>query len=252
MNFSILIPTRTRIPLLANLLSSIFQTTKEQSLVEVLIVYDLDDIGTINVIQQFEEQYKYIHVKFYGKERSIAINKDYYNWLAVNHAKGDYVLAVNDDCLFLKSGWDVLGVAKLKEYLQDKPDGVVYGLTEDNEYEPTRAKTQFFSCFPLVSLKAVQVLGGIFDDEFHRDGADWAIFPVYFHFQRVIDLRDCIVIQHISVRSKRRQWDALDDYSLKLSKVLKYPGTQDFVQRNINKLKPYIDSFKPPEEPKQT
>lgn len=242
MHYSILIPTRNRPQLFSDLIESIAKNTIWKSKIEILVAYDLDDKITHKLALKIPSDYPLISIKFFSRERSVSINKDYYNWLA-EKAIGKYLIASNDDCLFNTNGWDILAFPHLEAFVQSNKDGVLYGVTEDDEKEPDRKKEKHFSCFPLISKVAVNALGFFFDPEFYRDGADWAIYTPFHNIGRVIELRKYITIQHISARSKRRKWDELDKYTVEISKTLKYPGINDFVERDTVRLVSYIKNW---------
>lgn len=240
MVFSILIPTRFRVTFVQNLLKSIYDSSLHKDKVEIHVAYDSDDILTKEIVNNYQEAP--IKTYFHERERSQNINHDYYNWMAKEFAIGKYVIMVNDDTLFELLGWDDRAINSLKIWEERFPDGILYGLTEDFEKEPSRNKINWMSCFPLVSRKVVDILGHIFDPEFIRDGADWALNSTFRSIDRVVNLRDCIVIKHLSFRSGRRAWDSLDDDSRKLG--IYPPLATTFLERNRKLLLEYINKFK--------
>jgi glycosyltransferase involved in cell wall biosynthesis len=237
-NFSILIPTRHRPVLLEQLLKSIYDSTIDKSSVEIHITHDNDDNSTLQYLETKKDFIPPISTTFHIKERTRNINNDYYNWMALNFATGKYIIAVNDDTLFEMYGWDKMAMDSLNLYEQKHPDGILYGMTEDKEREPKRNDINWMSCFPLISKKAVDVLGHFFDPEMVRDGADWAISATYKNIQRTVDLRNCIIIKHLSTRSGRRGWDSVDEDSRHLDAIS--PPADSFIQRNSEKLLTYI------------
>jgi hypothetical protein len=109
-------------------------------------------------------------------------------------------------------------------------------MPEDYEREPSRKQHNWMACFPLVSREYMDVMGYIFDPEFTRDGADWALASTFYSINRVVDLRDCIIIRHLSFRSGRREKDSLDFIQFPSSPPL--AGT--FVARNRAKVVQYL------------
>ena len=225
------------------MLQSIDDTTGNKNEIEVVIAYDFDDSITSSITKELESKYKDINLRFIGRDRSAYTTNDYYNWLAMNHSTGEFLIFVNDDALFETQKWDIHTYKKLEEYLKDKPDGVVYGIVEDLEVEKKRKKHNYFSCFPLMSRRAINALGFAFDPEFHRDGADWAIIGVYRQLDRILDLREEVTIKHLSYRSFRRKWDEVDDEAQRLSKILTYPEVDAFLQRDVNIFKEYMKQY---------
>ena len=239
MNYSILIPTRFRITFIENLLKSIYDSTLKKEEVEIIIAYDHDDDTTHNIIPNYTTAP--IQTCFYRRNRADNINNDYYNWMALNFAKGKYVIAVNDDTLFEMYGWDDRAFDKLSNFEKVHPDGIIYGITEDLERESARQEHNWMACFPLVSKKAIEVLGYMFDPEFFRDGADWALGATYRAIERVVNLRDCITIKHLSHRSGRRAWDILDSESRRFDGIS--PKANTFVERNKKILVNYLNNY---------
>lgn len=240
--FSIIIPTRHRVNFLTNLLKSIYNTTKNKKEIEILVAYDYDDKETEKIVEESEFDFRKMNLRFYGRERGISTNNDYYNWIAKYFAKGKYLIISNDDALFTKQNWDELGWNKLEDYLKDKPDGIVYGVIEDEEIEPHRKQDEYFSCFPLFSRRIVGVLGFVFNPLFIRDGADWNAFYIYQKLGRVLDLRNEIIIRHLSYRSRRRKKDELDNYSMQFD--VKNPLPKAGLKEIVQKLTNYINQFK--------
>ena len=240
MTFTIMIPTRHRPTLLDNLLKSIYDSTIHKNEVEIHVAYDSDDMSTIQYLETIKAFIPPISTTFHVRERARNINHDYYNWIATSFAQGKYLIAVNDDTLFEMYGWDDRAIQTLKIYEEKWPDGIIYGMPEDHERESKRNESNWMPCFPLISKKAVEVLGHFFDPEMVRDGADWAIAATYRNINRVVDLRNCITIKHLSTRSGRRPWDKVDEDSRQLDAVS--PPADTFIQRNSDKLLAYMNN----------
>jgi len=242
MNFTIMVPTRHRPVLLDNLLKSIYNNTTNKDLVEIHVAYDTDDVSTASYIVTVQGSgFKPpVPTTFHQRDRARNINHDYYNWIATNFAAGKYLIAVNDDTVFELGGWDDRAMTLLDNYELQHPDGIVFGMPEDLERENKRNESNWMPCFPLISKKAVEVLGYFFDPEMIRDGADWAISATYKNIQRVVDLRTAIIIRHISTRSGRRPWDQVDEDSRQLD--AQSPPADSFIKRNSDKLLSYINN----------
>ena len=243
--FSVLIATRMRIEYLKNLLESIYQTTRFKDEIEVLVAYDDNDVQTSQFITTYNPPKNYdaneLNVSFLKRPRSININGDYYNWMANHFSKGEYIIVCNDDAVFVAGNWDETAWNKLEAFKKAFPDGIVLGITEDQDHVPYRDDYNRFTCFPLFSRKDLEVLGFLFQPEYWRDGADWVIAAVYRRIERILDLRREIAIKHISVRSRRRERDELYDEYTRLCHECPSPPTADVVTRDVNILQHYID-----------
>lgn len=244
-DFSILIATRTRVDMLQKLLKSIYDSTYHKDKVEILVIYDNDDNLTDTYAKlTFKAQYgdiPPIETIFHHRERSLNLVKDYHNYYAVNFARGKYIMFVNDDTLFEMTGWDDRAINTLNDYEKAHPDGILYGTPEDFETMYGRREDRWVACFPLISKKAIEVMGYAFDPGFVRDGADWALAATFYNIQRVVNLRNCIIIKHYSVRSGRRKKDELDHYAHSLG--LSVPPVDIFIEKNSEILMRYINNY---------
>jgi glycosyltransferase involved in cell wall biosynthesis len=244
-DFSILIATRNRVDMLQKLLKSIYDSTYHKDRVEILVIYDTDDMITDAYVKNtFHAQYGEIppiETVFYARERSPNLIKDYHNFYAMNHTQGKYIMFVNDDTLFEMIGWDDRAMNTLNEFEKIHPDGILYGTPEDFETMHGRREDEWVACFPLISKKAIEVMGYAFDPGFVRDGADWALAATFYGIGRVVNLRNCIIIRHYSFRSGRRPKDDLDVYAHSLG--LSVPPTDIFIEKNGKILIRYIQEF---------
>jgi hypothetical protein len=243
--FSILITTRQRVEMLHNLLASIYRTTSNKNGVEIRVIYDNDDIITDNYVKhkfhiEFGNPPK-IETFFHIRKRSPNLVNDYHNWCSRKFAQGKYIIFSNDDALFEMDRWDVLTETKLLEFEKIRPDGILYGMPQDFEYAPARNENNWMACFPLISKKVVEILGFAFDPSFQRDGADWAMAKTFQLIDRVVDLRDTVVIKHLSFRSGRRKKDDLDLYALSLG--FSNPPIEISARKNAEILQSYINKY---------
>lgn len=238
-----MVMTRYRKALLNNLIRSIDKTTKDKSEIELHITYDDDDIETNEFSGILVKRYPRLKLLFHKTRRSEWMNRNYVNWVANNFCSGKYLLNLNDDVVFLTKDWDELAWNKLEDYVKDLPDGVVYGITEDNELDKVNHKPyENFSCFPVISMTGVKALGGFFDNEFMSWGSDIAIYSVYERIGRVLDLRKEIELLHISVHSKRRIPDEVYQEMLGRMKEEQIDHNE-LINRDVAKLIKYTDSF---------
>jgi hypothetical protein len=203
--FSLILASRERIPLLKGLLDSIQATTKDKNCVEILVAFDIDDIGSVSVMQNLTEMYRDINLHCFMRERSEWMHRDYINWMFPS-SKGKYIIILNDDTLFINQDWDELAFAKIEDYLTDKPDGMVYGYTDNSGYV-TPGHHQF-SCFPLISRKAVEALGFVMPNERKTWGGDSDLCGIFRHpdVNRTLDVSE-IKIKHVSYHTGLRDRD---------------------------------------------
>lgn len=180
MNFSIIIPTRKRIPLLETLLKSI--TDKTSCSVEIIIICDNDDTETIEWLKGKE-------VKLLTRDRGSNLSADYYNW-ALPHVTGEYIWSLNDDVEIETDEWDKIALAGLKDH------DIVMGNVQSNHYD-YEGEISTFTYFPILSRKAVDKLGYIFPCGYAGWGADSVLWEVYQ--ERIVDLTS-IRVKHVTGR----------------------------------------------------
>lgn len=202
MNFSIILASRNRPQLLSNLLNSIQRTTTELDLVEVLVGIDHDDAGYKDLSVALRSRYPF--VKFFPRDRSPWLNKDYLNWLSKDYSCGKYLIICNDDTEFKTFNWDQIVLRKLNEYLVDKPDGIVYGYLND-------ALNMSYCCFPLISREAHDAIGYSMPPEYPSWNADIFLWEVYNKAGRVCNISE-VLVDHISYHTGKRGKDDINHY----------------------------------------
>lgn len=217
MNFSIIFPTRERIQLLKNLLSSIESKTKYLNKIEVLIGYDNDDIETHLYLNKINKEW----IKPYARTRGNSISVDYQNWL-FGFSSGKFLFVLNDDVELLTDNWDEICLNKAKE-------DILYGWTSDcpNSKSP-------YSCFPIISRKAVKALGYLMPPYYSGWSADIYLHKVFSGVQSICDMRE-IIAYHKSHWIGNREKDKTSE-----SMRIKSMGTETLVidpNPDISKLK---------------
>lgn len=235
MDFSIIFPSRERVSLLATMIDSIGNQSADLSNVEVLVGIDDDDKATHEAKPQLETTYPFC--KLYSRSRSRMLNQDYINWLA-SMSKGKYLIICNDDARFATKNWDKIAVAKLDEYLKDKPDGIVYGYISDLLID---RHGMGYCCFPLVSSAAYKILGWAMPGEYPSWNADIVCWEVYRAIGRLLDLSE-ITIEHISYHTGKRARDHISHNVEYISRA--GPTWRIDLSIHINKLNEAIRNSK--------
>jgi len=230
--FSLILASRERTELLQALLSSISTTTIDPELIEVFVGIDDDDQATHSIKSILEIAYSNINLKFFSRQRSKWLHKDYINSM-FEQSSGKYILVLNDDTLLCRHGWDSDGYAKLEEYLKDKPDRIVYASTKDNTGDKRCC------CFPLFSREACLAAGWVLPDERPNWGADWDVKQIYSHpkINRMMELPE-IEVRHITHHNNSRKRDHISVNIEKIFQQSKGSGpNRDFyvdkIQRKI-------------------
>ena len=129
MNFSVILASRERVSLLDSLLKSLEANTADKVNTEVIVCVDDDDVTTRRYSERLKSSCSF--ARMVTRPRTRNLNDGYLNWAWRNFATGDYIVICNDDCVFSTPNWDQIALAKLNRFLEDKPDGIVYGWIED-------------------------------------------------------------------------------------------------------------------------
>jgi hypothetical protein len=201
MNFSILLASRERVPLLTKFLQSLKENTKYIGAIEVLIGIDHDDKETC--LSEEDLVIRFPFVRFFRRHRSKFLNKDYLNWL-FQFSHGKYVMACNDDVEVKTKDWDEIAINTLEKYLSDKVDGIVYGYVEDGLND---RHGMGYCCFPLFSRRAIQAVGWVLPPVFRSWNADIAAWRVYSSIERICAIP--VLFDHISYHTGKRSRDQI-------------------------------------------
>lgn len=196
LKFSILIPSRYRENQLSLLLESIICLTKNPLDIEILIGIDNDDIESPKAIGKFLSLYSDINLIIFKHPRGNSLVYHYINKLAYS-ARGKYIITTNNDSMFGSKDWDINCFNRLEQYLSDKPDGICLGIT--NSMDKTQSRLSYpylIADFPLLSKKTVDLMGFFLDPYYVFHTADWDICDLYHKLNRVVDLRDDLIIHH--------------------------------------------------------
>lgn len=199
MKTSILVPTRGRPRYVKQLLHTLQDTVSDLNSIELLVAYDRDDDITIRELSGIGT--KDFPVKFFSRQRSEWLNKDYYNYLA-GEASGDYFFGVGDDVRFLTKDWTALLENKIEAYLTDKEDRIAYISVNEQGSKATHP------CFPLITKEAFKVLGEYHCSKLMSWGSDRILWEIYAHptISRVLSVSE-VSIQHLSYHDGTAPFD---------------------------------------------
>lgn len=186
--FSILIPTRKRIPELSRLIDSIKKKTDNLSKIEVIFGVDFDDRATLERVRLYNQLNK-INYKVLLQNQTDNLSDNYYNAMA-GMSKGEIIWVLNDDCEIKTQNWDKLILQKLKNYRTD-----IFYLDVNDTTRNFNNNGQF-SCFPMISRKAFNIFGYFFHPQIRTWGADKWLHYVYNKANCIIPMLDIKVIHH--------------------------------------------------------
>lgn len=226
MKFSIVFPSRERVPLLKRMLDSLVATTANLSDIEVLIAVDHDDKDTFEFLTSDKT---YPFVTHYGVKRSLNFSRDYYTMLA-HRSSGQWIITANDDCVFETEHWD----AKAYEVLKDLP-GVIYGYIEDGLGEWRAKGHGDYCCFPLQGRKGFEALGYIFPDRIPTWGADIWTKNLYDQIDSSIELP--FTMRHYCVHNFTRESDHIHQRIARNQVSFSMKPTYDEINKLIKALR---------------
>ena len=244
-SFSLLIPTRDRAVERDRLLKSIITTTTNLNDIEILFAVDRDDLRTQEILSETIKTFSNLNIKYFIRNRSIFLNRDYYNWLS-GFASGNFYWVIGDDLVFAFNGWDVYLKNRIEDYLKDKHDRIVCVGPKDDTPKP--GSLPYFPCFPIVSKEAVKAIGFVLHPNIPTWGADYALYCLYKEVPRILVINENTFLNHISYHTKKVESDALNRRVGEIFNSLKMMPQynvdriiKEEVPQQINYLKNYIE-----------
>lgn len=146
---SFLLPVRKRPKTLKLSLDSLLNTCSNVSNYEVIVVFDDDDIETINEFDSWDKNYNY--KKIISQRFGYDFLNKYYN-LASNESSGKWLWVWNDDTEMINKNWDLI----IEEY-----NDQFLILNPFNTREMDAVYLQTHTLFPIIPRKYVELLGHI-------------------------------------------------------------------------------------------
>ncbi len=159
--FSLIVPTRQRVPSLARLLRSLAATTADLDKVEVVLVVDADDAESVAFRMDG------LPLKRVVVEPGLSMGA--LNRAGYEASRGDFVMLLNDDVVARTRGWDRKVLACLKDF----PDGILLAHTNDRLFR------EVLCTFPIVSRTFCELAGGICPPDYRRYRIDDHIEDVF-------------------------------------------------------------------------
>ena len=183
MKFSLILNSRQRPVLLHSLLRSLHNTTCHLDDIQVFVSCDSDDNETYSLSKQFKDS-RYVQFEFI--ERELNLHKRL-NSLAFR-SDGKYIFVLNDDCEMLTPSWDKIAYTILENTKHD----IICGQTHDNSCDKSQLN---YASFPIISRKAVEIVGFFMPDSLPGLGGDVFAYRLYNNIDRLIDIP--INISHV-------------------------------------------------------
>ena len=215
---SVILPSRKRLDLLQKTLDSIYSLADSKNdNFEVIIKFDLDDIESLEYIKSWNSERK--GVTFVINDRGLGwLNMVDFVEDMIDLAKGEWILNVNDDMVFLTQDWNTL--------LEKR-------LTDFKFYAPY--VNQYHFAFPVYPKKVKQILGRLAP----HNQIDAYLFSLFYKLDRIeridevkfyhdVHLKDTTAMEKIGL------WDL--NYDTK-----DHHYTSPEFNSDLEKLKQYIN-----------
>lgn len=159
--FSLIVPTRARVPQLRRFLQTVCETAHDPASLEVIAVIDDDDRET--------QAFSFTHVKFTPVLVRPGQTMGNLNLAGYRAARGEYLMLVNDDVAVRTDGWD----KQLRQVLGSYSDGVVLAHVNDLLFRDT------LCTFPAMTRAFCEMAGGICPAQYRRYRIDDHIHHVF-------------------------------------------------------------------------
>lgn len=187
-DFSLIMPVRNNIPGLKTCLGAFQLFTAKPDRFEIHLLVDDNDLDAeeyFELIANYKLQI-FIHIV---KPTDNFCN-EYYNW-ALQHCRGKNIMVWNDDCYVQTMGWDEL--VRYKISINSHFKGVyLVDMMDSTRRSPDGSE---FPRFPIISRKAVDLLGFFFYPQVRIWPADKVIWDLYSKVGCVITCHD-VKLQH--------------------------------------------------------
>lgn len=170
---SLCTPTRNRVDNLNNLLESLVKTTLDRSEIEILLAVDRCDEVMMPLIDSYKKKYNCINIRFFIVNRSEHFSKDYFNFLSLK-AEGRWVMAINDDSIFVTEGWNKIIDERMVKAANRFGDDILLGIVKDG-----KTKADGMSCWVLSSKEYVTLMNGLLIEEVYTWGGDYWISRLF-------------------------------------------------------------------------
>ena len=209
---AIIISSRQRYSLLGSCLESIRDNSKDN--VEVYIGCDSDDVETLEVAKKYK-------VTAVVGEPS---NNRHYSLLnpIARGVDCDYIFTLNDDTTINTKNFGSVIEETIEEFLQDKPDRIVYGRLQESWPGAPDPKVGMekqigfkYACYPVMTKETINCLGFVMPNEIPDCGADIELGRIFNTLKcsnivpcqvRYLDI-PVDVHDHIGARPPREPWD---------------------------------------------
>jgi glycosyltransferase involved in cell wall biosynthesis len=187
-DFSVVIPVRNNLKGLSVTLGAFELFTAQKDKLEIILVCDNDDK---DLVEYMEMASKYsFRVIVCAVEKSDNFSRDYYNH-GLTKASGDKFMVYNDDCYMQTNQWD--DIVRRKVAFNKFND--IFLVDTWDSTRTCEANGAEFPRFPIISRKAVDLLGFFFYPLVRMWPADYLIWQIYSYAGCIIPCHE-VKMQH--------------------------------------------------------
>lgn len=208
---SLIFPAKSRIDLLENLFEKTIDRAKNPDSIEYCIAYDYDDLCLKEELLKKQEKFnvQLLEVNISKDDKTKNIHKLYYAPLS-QIAKGKYILSGGNDIELVTDKWDDLLENEAENFLSDKPDRLLYVLTNHGALPAGNHQTS--TGFPIFSREHCQTVGTTVVKEPTSWAADQIIYEIYLALcqPRILKMPN-FHVKHWSIHTGLRHWDDVSD-----------------------------------------
>ena len=180
-------------------------------------------------------------ISYYIRERTEFLNRDYFDW-AIQFAKGKYFWNVGDDLKFILPEWDKAIFDWLDIYYNRRPfdqglpikDDIVYINIKCDTPKPSDIDWDF-SCFPIISRKAVEATGFFLIPEIPSWCSDYPLAKLYFTCNRLMNISHQF-FKHQGVETEAVIGDKITE---RLHKIMKKYDSSKLAEKWMKEKLPY-------------
>jgi hypothetical protein len=233
MNISLVTCFKERVDFLKDLFESLKRTTKHPEKIELLVALDKGDVKGIEGLNRLIKDFP-IKVIAREYEPSDFLIRTHMNPI-IKLASGRWIIGISDDSRFVTKDWDLQLWLAMTEMAHLLGDDILLGMLGDGlDHDGLD-----FSCWPVLSKQAHDVLGHWHLEEFFFWGADHFVADVYRRMGRVVNLRH-ILVDHYTYHNGQRPLDTNGMKFKALADIYGCAFTMEMVNQEINKLQQFI------------
>lgn len=193
--FSLIIPSRSRMRLLINCIHSFFGRAARPERIEAIVMADFDD----PIMRSFEEYTlnNNYNIRVFFQRRTTKMIRDYNN-LGAQCSTGKYIWIMNDDYEMVTQNWDAIMGSQCDAFLADKSDRVLYVHVDDSTHSAWGRADELGCTCPILSREAVDIQNGIMPAEIDMWGADVYLYRIFRGLpkNRILNLTSQVKVLH--------------------------------------------------------